>query len=237
MRAQRMQAQSLEEAFKQICAMEAPLHERLEAFSAAVRKFGLPFADAYDDLVQRIRSGDAGHTAPKVGERMPSFLLPDESGRLLDLRDLLADGPAVISFNRGHWCEYCAIELTALSDALSEIAAHGGSVTSIMPETEEFTKKAAERTGNAFRILSDIDHGYALSLGLVVWLGERVRKLYLQHGLDLPRFQNSSSWFVPIPATFVVARDGHIVARYVDPDFRKRMDVEEIVAALKSCGT
>ncbi len=232
-----MQAESLEDAFKQICAMEAPLHERLEAFSGAVRKFGLPFAEAYDDLVQRIRTGEAGRSAPKVGERMPSFLLPDESGRLLDLRDLLADGPAVISFNRGHWCEYCAIELAALSEALSEIAAQGANVTSIMPETEEFTKKAAASTGNAFRILSDIDHGYALSLGLVVWLGERVRKLYLAHGINVPRFQNSSSWFVPIPATFVVGRDGRIVARYVDPDFRKRMDVEDILAALRSCGS
>jgi peroxiredoxin len=232
-----MQAESLEDAFKQICAMEAPLHERLEAFSAAVRTFGLPFAEAYDDLVARIRTGDAGRSAPKVGERMPSFLLPDEKGRLLDLRDLLADGPAVISFNRGHWCEYCAIELTALSEALSEIAAHGATVTSIMPETEEFTKTAAARTRNAVRILSDIDHGYALSLGLVVWLGERVRKLYLAHGINVPRFQNSSSWFVPIPATFVVGREGRIVARYVDPDFRKRMDVEDVIAALKSGGT
>jgi peroxiredoxin len=232
-----MQAQSLEEAFKQICAMEAPLHERLAAFSAAVSMFGLPFAEAYDDLVQRIRTGEAGRSAPKVGERMPSFLLPDENGRLLDLRNLLADGPAVISFNRGHWCEYCAIELAALSEALNEIAAQGATVASIMPETEEFTRKASANTGNAFRILSDIDHGYALSLGLVVWLGERVRKLYLSHGLDLARFQNSSSWFVPIPATFVVGRDGRIVARYVDPDFRKRMDIEDIVAALKSCGT
>jgi peroxiredoxin len=229
-----MQAQSLEQAFQQICAMEAPLHERMAAYSAAVRTFGLPFAEAYDDLVARIRSGEAGSTAPQVGERMPSFLLPDNAGRLLDLQDLIADGPAVISFNRGHWCEYCQIELTALSQALQEIGRHGATVTSIMPETEAFTKEAAAKAGNSFRILSDIDHGYALSLGLVIWLGERVRKLYLSHGLDLAKFQGSSSWFVPIPATFVVARDGRILARYVDPDFRRRMDVEDIIAALKA---
>ncbi len=229
-----MQAQSLEEAFQKICAMEAPLHERMAAFSAAVRTFGLPFAEAYDDLVARIRSGDAGSTAPQVGDRMPSFLLPDDTGRLLDLQDLIADGPAVISFNRGHWCEYCAIELTAFSQALGEIARHGASVTSIMPETEEFTKKAAANAGNAFRILSDIDHGYALALGLAIWLGEKVRNLYLSHGLNLARYQGSTSWFVPIPATFVVGRDGRILARYVDPDFRNRMDVEDIIATLKA---
>jgi peroxiredoxin len=229
-----MQARSLEEAFQQICAMEAPLHERMAKFSAAVRTFGLPFAEAYDDLVARIRSGEAGATAPQAGERMPSFLLPDQTGRLLDLQDLIAQGPAVISFNRGHWCEYCAIELTAFSQALGEIAGQGANVVSIMPETEEFTMKAVAKAGNAFRILSDLDHGYALNLGLVVWLGDRVRDLYLAHGLNLPRYQGSSSWFVPIPATFVVGQDGRILARYVDPDFRNRMDIEDIIAALKA---
>jgi len=229
-----MQAQSLQEAFQQICAMEAPLHVRMAAFSSAVRKFGLPFAEAYDDLVTRLRSGEAGSKAPGPGDRMPSFLLPDSTGRLLDLNNLFTAGPTVISFNRGHWCEYCRIELTAFSQAMSEIAACGASVVSIMPETETFTAKANADLKNPIRILSDIDNSYALSLGLAIWLGERVRDLYLAHGLHLERYQASSSWFVPIPATFVVGRDGRILSRYVDPDFRTRMDVEDILAVLKA---
>ncbi len=228
-----MKATSLEDAFQQICAMEAPLSERMDAFSAAVREFGLPFAEAYDDLVDRLKSGNAGSKAPQVGDAMLPFLLPDTSGRLVDLEDLLENGPAVISFNRGHWCEYCAIELTALHEALGEIASFGASVVSIMPDTEAYTSKASERIDNSFQILSDVGHSYALALGLTVWLGERVRKLYLSHGLRLEQYQGTSSWFVPIPATFVVGRDGQIVARYVDPDFRKRMEIEDILAALK----
>lgn len=214
--------------------MEVPLSERMDAFSAAVREFGLPFAEAYDDLVERLKSGHAGSKAPLVGDTMLPFLLPDTSGRLVDLEDLLEKGPAVISFNRGHWCEYCAIELDSLHKALGEIALCGASVVSIMPDTEAYTVKAGQRIDNSFQILSDIDHSYALALGLTVWLGERVRKLYLSHGLRLEQYQGTSSWFVPIPATFVVGRDGQILARYVDPDFRKRMDIEDILAALKS---
>jgi peroxiredoxin len=228
-----MKATSVQDAFEQICAMEAPLHERMAAFSEAVREFGLPFAEAYDDLVARIRSGEAGSTAPEPGEPMPEFLLPDSSGRLVGLDEIIAEGPAVVSFNRGHWCEYCTIELTALRQGLNEIAAHGATVVSIMPESEAFTAKAAANAGNRFKVLSDIDNGYALTVGLAIWLGERVRTLYLSHGLNLERFQNSPNWFVPIPATFVVGRDGVIIARHVDPDFRNRMDIEEIVGALK----
>jgi peroxiredoxin len=229
-----MKATSVEDAFEKICATEAPLHERMAAFSEAVREFGLPFAEAYDELVARIRSGEAGSLAPTSGEPMPGFLLPDSTGRLVGLDDVLAEGPAVISFNRGHWCEYCRIELTAFRQGMNEIAAQGGSVVSIMPESEVFAGKAAAEAGNAFRVLSDIDNGYALTAGLVIWLGERVRNLYLSHGLNLERFQNSPNWFVPIPATFVVGRDGVIAARHVDPDFRNRMDIEAIVAALKA---
>ena len=101
-----MKATSVQDAFERICAMEAPLHERMAAFSEAVREFGLPYAEAYDDLVARIRSGEAGRAAPAPGEPIPEFLLPDSSGRLVSLDDLIGEGPAVISFNRGHWCEY-----------------------------------------------------------------------------------------------------------------------------------
>ena len=228
-----MKATSVQDAFEKICAMEAPLHERMAAFSEAVREFGLPYAEAYDDLVARIRSGEAGRAAPAPGEPMPEFLLPDSSGRLVSLDDLIGEGPAVISFNRGHWCEYCKIELTAFRQGLNQIATCGAKVVSIMPESEAFTTKAAANSGNAFKVLSDIDNGYALTVGLTIWLGDRVRTLYLSHGLNLERFQNTANWFVPIPATFVVGRGGMIVARHVDPDFRNRMDIEDIVAALK----
>jgi len=221
---------SLEDAFRRICASEAPLNERLSSFSEAVRQFGRPFAEVYDDLVERIRSGDAGAAAPKPGEVMPQFLLPDGNNRLVALNDLLNDGPAIISFNRGHWCEYCLIELAAFREALNEFARGGARVASIMPETHNFISQMDNH--EAFPVLSDIDNGYALNLGLVIWLGQEVRQLYLEHGLHLEKYNGNDTWFLPIPATFVVGTDGRIVDRYVDPDFRNRMEIADILAAL-----
>ena len=85
-----------------------------------------------------------------------------------------------------------------------------------------------------FPVLSDIDNGYALSLGLVMWVGEEVCQLYSSGGVNLPEFSGSDGWMLPIPATFVVGRDGRVISRYVDPDFRTRMDAEAILAALNS---
>jgi peroxiredoxin len=38
---------------------------------------------------------------------------------------------------------------------------------------------------------------------------------------------------LPIPATFVVGRDGLVKARFVDPDFRKRMEIDDLIDALR----
>ena len=56
--------------------------------------------------------------------------------------------------------------------------------------------------------------------------------MYGQFGIDLEEFQGNSGWFLPIPATLVVGRDGCIKARLVDPDFRVRMRTEDILAAV-----
>jgi peroxiredoxin len=221
---------NLEDAFRRICASEMPLGERLDAFSEAVKRFSLPFANVYDDLVIRIRSGDAGLSAPQIGERMPPFALSDRQNKLVTLDALLREGPAVVSFNRGHWCEYCLIELAALRGALSEFAHRGARVVSIMPEAQTYISEMDDR--DAFTILSDIDNGYALELGLAIWLGDDVRKLYLQHGLELQKYNGNDTWFLPIPATFVVGKDGIIIDRFVDPDFRNRMEIANILSAL-----
>jgi peroxiredoxin len=221
---------SLEDAFHRICISEAPLSERLSSFSEVVRQFGRPFAEVYDDLVERIRSGEAGKAAPMPGDVMPPFLLPDGNNQLVSLDALLKDGPAVISFNRGHWCEYCLIELAAFRAALSEFSRTGARVVSIMPEAQSFISLTQHH--EAFPILADIDNGYALSLGLAIWLGEDVRRLYLEHGLHLETYQGNDTWLLPIPATFVVGRNGRVIDRFVDPDFRNRMDIADILSAL-----
>ena len=83
-------------------------------------------------------------------------------------------------------------------------------------------------------ILTDLDNSYALSLNLAIWLGAEIQHL-LAHQ-DLATFHGNDGWVLPIPATFVVGRDGLVKARFVDPDFRKRMEIDDLLAALGSAG-
>jgi len=54
----------------------------------------------------------------------------------------------------------------------------------------------------------------------------------MEDRLDLPTFQGNS-WMLPIPATFVVGRDGLIRARFIDPDYRNRMMISDMLAAMQ----
>src|SRR5262249_56561333 len=93
--------ESIEDAFKRIRSMDASLDEQLRAYADAARKRRPEFADAIDRLVERLRQNGAGENAPQPGEPMPPFILPDETGRLVSLDALMADGPVPAPFPRG----------------------------------------------------------------------------------------------------------------------------------------
>lgn len=103
-----------------------------------------------------------------------------------------------------------------------------------MPETGEHRDRLALEQELPFLVLSDIDLGYTLSLGLMIAVNAEVIEIYRGLGIDLPRFQSRDGWFLPIPATYVVGPGRRIKASFVNPDFRKRMTIEQIDAALEA---
>jgi peroxiredoxin len=189
-------------------------------------------ARAYDNLVDRLTAAGAGKNAPRQGEILPSFALPDDSGHLVQFSELVKTGPVVVSLNRGHWCSYCRTELESLQGIHEEVRQRGGNIVAITPDRQAYARKLKERSHLAFPVLSDMDNAYAMSLSLVVWCGEEVRTLYQKAHLDLAESQGNDGWLIPIPATYVVENDGRIKASFVDVDFRKRMAPEEILGAI-----
>ena len=223
----------LRQAFDQARDLDGSMNERLDVFASAVRRQYPAMAAAVDRLVSRLREHSAGDTAPKPGDAMPPFVLPDEDGRLVSLKDLLAQGPAVVTFHRGHWCPYCRISINTLAKAQPRIAALGARMVAIVPDRQPFAAEMKSDSGVTFPILSDMDNGYAMSLNLAIWVGDEMEEYMTRIGRALPEYQGNDSWTLPIPATFVVGRDGRIKARFVDPVYRKRMAIDELIAALK----
>jgi peroxiredoxin len=225
-------AERLRDAFHRCRDMDGTLGERLQAYASAGRDFFPAYSEAVDRLVARVHESGGGENAPRPGDVMPPFLLPDETGRLVSLQSLISQGPAVVMFYRGHWCPYCRLNVSAVIQAEDEIDALGGKIVAIMPETQKYAGQFKSDSGAPFPVLTDLDNGYALSLNLAIWLGPEIQGLLSY--LDLSDFQGNDGWVLPIPATFVVGRDGMVKARFVDPDFRKRMEIDDLLAAVRS---
>jgi peroxiredoxin len=209
------------------------LGSRLAAYRDSTARLRPDIVKAYDDLVARLGVLDRGEVGPQVGERLPEFILPDEDGRLVSLSSLLRAGPAVISFNRGHWCPYCKLDLRSLAAVHGEIKKLNAQVVSIMPDTAVFTESYARKNDLPFPILSDIDLGYSLSLGLIFWVGPEVQRLYKEVGVELEKYQGNSGHFLPMGAKFIVGQDGVIKARHANVEFRERMEPAALIAILR----
>ena len=225
--------ETVDDAFRRVRDLDVSLSEQLRSFAKNTRQERPEFAAAVDRLIDRLRQYGAGDSAPKPGEPMPGFVLPDENGDRVSLDDLLDEGPVAITFHRGHWCPYCRININALAQAQKELAKGEGQIIGIMPDLQKFVAELKKQSNVPFPILSDMDNGYALSLNLTIWVGAELQRM-LQERANIPAFQGNSSWMLPIPATFVVGRDGLIRARFIDPDYRKRMTITEMLAAMRS---
>jgi len=187
----------------------------------------------YEVLVAQLAANGMTEASLKAGDHIPEFALPSVEGRLVSSAELLGRGPLVLSFFRGGWCPYCALELGALQEALPEIEARGAGVAAITPDTGAAFAAVKRDNRLDFDVLSDVDYGLALLFGIVFKVPDAIRDLYLRLSIDLgARHGNRYAWLLPIPATYIVDRQGMIRYANVDPDFRRRMEPSEIVKVL-----
>jgi len=226
--------QILEDATDRSRDMNVPLGERLKAVADEVRRLSPEFADIVDRMVARLVANNVGQSAPQPGEPMPEFILPDEGGRLVRLTDLLDKGPVVLSFHRGHWCPYCRLNADGLAKIAPEVESLGAQIVAISPEKGRYGAELKSYAKAPFPVVADINNGYALELNLLFWVGDEKRKAMEAGGFDIAPYMGNETWMLPIPATFIVGRDGVVKARYIDPDYRQRIDLDELLAALKS---
>jgi peroxiredoxin len=224
----------VEEVFLRCRNLDVPLPDRLQAFANEIARLGPHFQATVDAFVARLAESQAGATAPKAGEPMPGFLLPDEQGRLVWLEALLSEGPVALAFNRGHWCPYCRINVDALARAEEEIAGEHRHIAAIVPDRQRFAAWLKSDAKAPFQVLSDMDNGYATTLGLSIYVGDELKHMMVSSGWDPSVSQGTDNWMLPIPATFIVGTDGIVCARFVDPDYRVRMSIEDMLAALRT---
>ncbi|QOZ28001.1 peroxiredoxin-like family protein [Bradyrhizobium sp. CCBAU 51753] len=189
--------------------------------------------ESYNHLVGWLRDTGVASHALKVGDHAPDFLLPDADGRLHSSEQLRRNGPLVLSFFRGGWCPFCTAELCALQAAKDEFESIGATLAVVTPETRDFPRQLKRSLGLELKVLSDVDYGVAMSYGVLFRVPDETKAHYSRLGFDFGARHGSSTWMLPIPATYVIGAEGRIRSAFVEPDFTIREEPAQILASLR----
>lgn len=169
-----------------------------------------------------------------INSKAPDFKARDQSGAEVTLKDLRKKGPIVLVFYHGFWSPYCTRELKRFQDSLQLLTDKGVQLVAVTPEASEGIAKTVEKTGAVFPILYDPEVKIARNYQVAYEVDEKTATRYKSFGNDLLVInQQKGKPFLPVPAVYIINKEGSVIYRYFETDNRKRVTVKEILDQLK----
>lgn len=168
-----------------------------------------------------------------VGDIAPDFSLPNASGEVVTLTELLQNGPVILTFYRGGWCPYCNLELRAYQQRLPAITSAGARLVAISPQAPDDSLNTSEKNNLEFDVLIDANLHIAQAYKLAFTLLDSLSALYDELGHSLPEINDEDDWRLPIPGTFVIDTNSTIALAFADADYRNRLEPDEAIDLVK----
>jgi peroxiredoxin len=162
----------------------------------------------------------------------PDFSATDQNGKKQNLKSLLTKGSVVLIFYRGQWCPYCNKQLKQLEDSLSLITAKGATLVAVTPEKTENIVKTVGKTKASYPVLHDAGLKIMKSYEVSFNVDPATIEKYKQYGIDFEQANGTNGANLPVPAVYIINKEGKIIYKYFDVDYSKRASVAEIVSKL-----
>ncbi len=176
-----------------------------------------------------IANAQTDPTGLKVGDVAPMFIGTDQNGQQFSLQAALKKGDVVLMFYRGQWCPYCNKQMSQMNDSLSTITGKGATVVAISPEIQENVVKTIEKTKASFPVISDVKMQIMKDYKVNFAVPQATIDRYKNFGIDFNVANGENGANLPVPATYVIGKDGKIKYVFFNPDYRKRASIKEIV--------
>ena len=183
-------------------------------------------------VIEELKGSGIVARAVGIGAKAPSFELSDQNGRAISSVELLSKGRLVICFLRGRWCPFCVGQMEAMNLAVAEIERAGASLVAISPQTVQQSFFMVDQHRLRFLLLSDAGNLVARQFGLVYRVPDDQQGIYRRSFVNLPFANGDESWELPIPATYVLDRDGTVRFASASPDYAERAEPVDILKAL-----
>ncbi|HET6767925.1 MAG TPA: peroxiredoxin-like family protein [Chitinophagaceae bacterium] len=169
-----------------------------------------------------------------INSKAPDFKANDQYGNEIRLKDVLKDSLVVLIFYRGQWCPYCNKQLKKIEDSLQLIRDKGAKLIAVTPEKPEFISKTIEKTKASFPLLYDKEMKIMRDYAVSFEVDERTVSRYKNADIDLLTANGQKDKvYLPVPAVYIINREGTIVYRYFDTDYKRRATVETILESLR----
>lgn len=209
------------------------LSDQLAAYQTGLKQRVAPERTAMmEAATAELRATGIESQALQVGATAPDLTLPDALGQPVRLSTLWQRGPLVLIFYRGGWCPYCNLELRAWQQQLSALNHIGAQLVAVSPQTPDNSLSTAEKNDLVFPVLSDSALQAATAFGVGFEMPPELIELYSRVGNDLPVLNGNGRWVLPLPATYVIDRDGRIVFAHIEADYRKRAEPRNVLAVV-----
>lgn len=211
------------------------LAEETAAFAAKGAASATPERVAvYKKAQEHVEAAGILESALGVGDTAPMFELPDAHGNNVKFADIIATGPAVISFYRGAWCPFCNLELKALQRELATAEAASVTLVAISPNTPDVALGTVNENQVTFPVLSDAENAVAKQFKLVYEMEAGLVEFYRTQDRNIDEMNGSELWELPVPATYVVDTGGIIRFAHVDLNHRARAEPSEVISVAAS---
>jgi peroxiredoxin len=169
-----------------------------------------------------------------VGSKSPEFQLQDHDGKSISYSELLAKERLVLCFIRGRWCPFCVGQMEAMNLILPEIEQAGAALAAFSPQTVQQSFFMRDQHRLRFPLLSDAGNEVARQFGLTYRVPEEQKSVYQRAFVNLPFVNGDDSWELPIPATFIIDRDGTVLYASANEDYTGRPEPQDIVRVLQA---
>ncbi len=210
-----------------------PLHEIFAERKALISKYVPADTQAvHTRVIAALKERQLAENILPVASNAPAFELNDHNGKLVSSGQLLSKGRLVICFFRGRWCPFCVGQLEAMNLLVLQIEQAGASLVAISPQTVQQSFFMVDQHKLRFPLLSDAGNQVARQFGLVYRVPDDQQSIYRRAFVNLPFANGEQSWELPIPATFIVDRDGTILYATADEDYTQRPEPGEILQRL-----
>jgi len=187
---------------------------------------------AIDTALEGLRCGGIAQSCLQAGETAPNFALRSADGATVSLESMLRDGPVVVTFYRGGWCPYCNLALRAMDALMPALRQMGARLVAVAPQRAQAQRETGDKHALGFPLLVDRDNRVERLFVLAFRMPDDLVALYRGLGIDIPTTNDTAEWTLPLPATYVIGRDGTVAAAFIDVDYTKRAEPAEILAAV-----